>query len=389
VRIALAVLLCSIPLADVEAIPAFARRYKVTCALCHNPMPTLTDFGERFAANGFRMASGEAMPDSIATNDPLLSLPDKLPLAVRLDLYAQAYANGKAATDFQSPYGLKLMSGGAISKKLSYYFYTFLAERGEVGGIEDAFIHVNDIGNRPFDLALGQYQVSDPLFKRELRLEFEDYAVYRARVGDVPVDLMYDRGLMAAAEVAGFTLTGEIINGNGIGPAQPDRHFDNDAAKNFFLHATRDLFGGVRLGLFGYTGRSSIAGLRNQTRMIGADATLSRGIFELNGQFIHRTDSRPTYAQGEPGAALDGGFGELIVRPAGGRWYGFGLYNLVTTDQPLLDVRLGGPAGVRRHETISAGIGRLERRNFRWTAEAGYDTQQEVWRWTFGFVTAF
>ena len=35
------------------------------------------------------------------------------------------------------------------------------------------------------------------------------------------------------------------------------------------------------------------------------------------------------------------------------------------------------------------GIGRLERRNFRWTAEAGYDTQQEVWRWTFGFVTAF
>ena len=389
VRLALAALLCSIPLADAGAIPAFARRYKVTCALCHNPFPTLTEFGDRFAANGYRMVSGEATPDTIGTNDPLLSLPDKLPLAVRLDLYAQAYANGKAATDFQSPYGLKLMSGGAISKKLSYYFYTFLAERGEVGGIEDAFIHINDIGNRPFDLALGQYQVSDPLFKRELRLEFEDYAVYRARVGDVPVDLMYDRGLMAAAQVAGFTLTGEIINGNGIGPAQSDRHFDNDAAKNFFLHATRDLVGGVRLGLFGYTGRSSADGIRNQTKMVGADATLSRGIFELNGQFIHRTDSRPTYTRGEPEVALDGGFGELIVRPPGGRWYGFGLYNLVTTDQPLLNVRLGGPTEVRRHETISAGIGRLERRNFRWTAEAGYDTQQEVWRWTFGFVTAF
>jgi hypothetical protein len=75
---------------DAMAIPAFARRYKVTCALCHNPMPTLTEFGNRFAANGYRMASGEAMPDSIGTNDPLLSLPDKLPLAVRLDLYAQA-----------------------------------------------------------------------------------------------------------------------------------------------------------------------------------------------------------------------------------------------------------------------------------------------------------
>jgi len=387
--VAVAALLSAIALADATAIPAFARRYKVSCRLCHNPMPTLTAFGERFAANGFRMAAGESMPDSIAAGDSLLSLPDKLPLAVRLDLYAQAYANGKAVTDFQTPYGLKVLSGGAISKKLSYYFYAFLAERGEVAGIEDAFLYFNDIANRPVDLALGQYQVSDPLFKRELRLEFEDYAVYRARVGDVPVDLTYDRGLMLAADVAGFTLTGEIINGNGIGPAQSDRHFDNDAAKNLFLHATRDVIGGVRLGVFGYTGRSSVDGLRNQTKMIGADATLSRGALELNGQFIHRTDSRPTYTEGEAEAKLDGGFAELIVRHPGGRWYGFGLYNLVTTDQPLLDVRLGGPAGVRRYETLSAGIGRLERRNFRWTAEAGYDLEQEAFRWTLGFITAF
>lgn len=372
-----------------RAIPAFARRYKVSCMLCHQPFPTLSAFGERFAANGFRMAAGEEAPDTVGTGDPLLSLPDKLPLAVRLDLYAQAYANGKAVTDFQYPYGLKVLSGGAISKKLSYYFYAFLAERGDVAGIEDAFLYVNDIGNQPVDLAVGQFQISDPLFKRELRLEFEDYAVYRARVGDVPVDLTYDRGLMAAADVAGFTLTGEIFNGNGIGSAQPDRHFDSDAAKNFFLHVTRDLFDGARLGVFGYTGRSSVEGLRNQTRMIGVDGTFSRGPLELNGQFIHRTDSRPTYTPGEPEARLDGGFAELIVRPSGGRWYGFGLYNLVTTDRALLNVRLGGPAGVRRHETMSAGVGRLERRNFRWTFEAGYDTQQEIWRWTVGLVTAF
>ena len=372
-----------------RAIPAFARRYKVSCLLCHNPFPTLTAFGERFAGNGFRLVPGEASPDTVGTGDPLLSLPDKVPLAVRLDLYAQAYANGKAATDFQSPYALKLLSGGAISRKISYYFYTYLAERGEVGGIEDAFLYFNDLANQPIDLAVGQYQVSDPLFKRELRLEFEDYAVYRARVGDVPVDLTYDRGLMAVADVAGVTLTGEIINGNGIGAADPERHFDNDAAKNLFLHATRDVIGGLRLGVFGYTGRSSVEGVRNQTRMIGVDGTLARGGFELNGQFIHRTDSRPTYTTGEPRISLDGGFAELIVRPRGGRWYGFGLYNLVTTDQPLLDVRLGGPAGVRRHETVSAGLGRLERRNFRWMMEAGYDTERDRWRWTFGLITAF
>src|SRR5690606_19189092 len=109
--------------------------------------------------------------------------------------------------------------GGALSKSISYYFYTFLLERGDVGGIEDAFLYFNDIGGAPLDVAVGQFQVSDPLFKRELRLEFEDYAVYRARLGNVPVDLTYGRGIMAMADVAGFTLTGEVLNGVGLAGA--------------------------------------------------------------------------------------------------------------------------------------------------------------------------
>jgi hypothetical protein len=219
---------------DAAAIPAFARRYRVSCQLCHNPIPALTAFGEQFAANGFRFAAAEEPRDTVDTGDPLLSLIKDLPLAMRLDLYAQVYANGRAATDFQTPYGVKLLTGGPISKKLSYYFYTYLFERGEIGGVEDALVQLNDIGGKPVDLIAGQFQISDPMFKRELRLEFEDYAVYRARVGAVPLNLTYDRGLMAMADVAGFALTGEVVNGNGRGEAEPDRHFDNDAFKNFF-----------------------------------------------------------------------------------------------------------------------------------------------------------
>jgi hypothetical protein len=29
-----------------EAIPAFARKYRVSCALCHQPFPRLNAFGE-------------------------------------------------------------------------------------------------------------------------------------------------------------------------------------------------------------------------------------------------------------------------------------------------------------------------------------------------------
>ena len=385
----LAVLALLTVVPDANAIPAFARRYGVSCATCHNPIPKLNAFGEQFAGNGFRFALGEPPRDTINTGDPLLTLMRELPLAVRLDLYAQTYANGKAVTDFQTPYGLKLMSGAPIADKVSYYFYTFISERGEVGGIEDALVQVDDIGGQPVDLIVGQFQVSDPLFKRELRLEFEDYAVYRARVGEAPTDLTYDRGLMVAADVAGFEVVGQLLNGNGIGPADEERRFDNNAAKNLSARISRDLAEGVRVGAYGYTGLSGLDGVDNRTRYLGFDATLSSGSFELNGQYLRRTDSHATFTPGEATTTTEGGFAELLYIPPGSRWYGFGLYNLVTADRPLLNARLGGPEAVDRNETISAGIGYLARRNLRWQFETGWDTEQELLRLTLGLVTAF
>jgi hypothetical protein len=72
--------------------------------------------------------------------------------------------------------------------------YVNLLERGEFGGFEDAILILNDIGGIPLDLNVGQFQVSDPLFKREVRLMFEDYIVYRANIG-ANSNLTYDRDL--------------------------------------------------------------------------------------------------------------------------------------------------------------------------------------------------
>ncbi|HEU5049529.1 MAG TPA: hypothetical protein VFU00_04335, partial [Gemmatimonadales bacterium] len=321
--------------------------------------------------------------------DELLSLMKDVPLAIRLDAYAQMYANGSAVTDFQTPYSLKILSGGSLSNSISYYFYAFLYERGEVGGVEDAFLYFNDLGGKPVDLLAGQFQVSDPMFKRELRLEFEDYAVYRARMGDVPSDLTYDRGVLATADLAGFTLTGQIVNGNGRGSADEERRFDSDPGKTFVLHASRDLVEGFRLGGFVYSGRTESEDVSNNTTMFGGDATLSHGAFELNIQYLHRKDNRPTYDVLDPGASLDGGFAELLVRPAGSRWLGFALYNLIDADRPIMDVRLGGPGPSDRYETLSGGLGYLLRRNLRLTGEATWDIELEASRWTFGFVSAF
>ncbi|MEX2177785.1 MAG: hypothetical protein WD801_03685 [Gemmatimonadaceae bacterium] len=40
-------------------IPAFARKYGLSCASCHSPIPRLTPLGETFAANGFEFSPDE------------------------------------------------------------------------------------------------------------------------------------------------------------------------------------------------------------------------------------------------------------------------------------------------------------------------------------------
>jgi hypothetical protein len=340
------------------------------------------------------MAIDEEPRDTIGTGDDILTLPASVPLALRLDAYAQLYADGKAATDFQMPWNLKLLSGGTLGKKLSYYIYFLLAERGEVAGIEDAFIYWNDIGGAPVDLAVGQFQVSDPMFKRELRLQVMDYAIYKVLVGLQPANLTYDRGFMASADLAGFTITGTLVNGNGIPAANEIFRYDNDANKNLFGHITRDLGDHARLGLMGYTGRQDgevygFPGQENAITMWGVDATFGTGPVQLNLQYVGRTDTEADFVPGEPTVETDGGFAEVLFRPAGKRWYGYGLYNYIEASAPVLNVKMGVPVGVAGYESIAVGGGYLVYRNFRLYGEYGYDFNNELNRLSAGFTTAF
>lgn len=98
------------PVQRADTIPAFARRYRVSCQVCHAPGPRLTPVGEAFAGDNFQFAVGEPPRDTIATGDPLLRLQRDLPLAVRMDAYAQALPKrrpGEARTDQQLPWVVK------------------------------------------------------------------------------------------------------------------------------------------------------------------------------------------------------------------------------------------------------------------------------------------
>ena len=387
------------PLSGAEAIPAFARKYRVSCSLCHAPVPRLTAFGEEFAANGFQFSLDEVPTDTLATGDPLLRLMDGIPLALRFDAYVQALsdADDVAGTDLQTPWFIKLLSGGQIADKVSYYLYFFMSERGEIAGLEDAYVQFSDLWSSGVDLLVGQFQVSDPLFKRELRLEYEDYQAYRVRVGDSRADLTYDRGVMAAfSPWDGGDVSFQVLNGRGLDEATERKVYDTDDWKNVAGRISQGV-GSLRVGAFAYYGTETGhlgtgPDLENEILVYGPDLTLSLGpTLELNAQYLRRTDERPFFELDQADTEIDMGFAELIWSPEGpgGRWFFTGLYNHVEADAPLFTVRTGEEHLLESYQAGALGANWLMARNLRLTGELQYDFEREGFRLVAGFVSAF
>lgn len=380
-----------------EAIPAFARKYRVSCSLCHGPVPRLTEFGEIFAGNGFEFQPGEEPRDTIQTGDPLLRLQQGIPLAVRFDFYVQALSEapaGAGAVDLQTPWGIKLLTGGQISERISYYMYFYMSEHGEIAGLEDAYIQFTDLFGTDIAVMVGQFQVSDPLFKRELRLEFEDYNAYRVRVGDARADLTYDRGIMAIRGLwPGADFVAGVVNGVGLSGTTDAKQYDIDTWKAGFARLTQDA-GPLRLGVYAYVNDEERADIVDDILVWGPDATLGLGrIGELNLQWLRRTDSNPEFSLVAltDDATTDMGFAELILWPGGqtGRLFFTALYNRVKGYDIPFSVRQGEPGPLMEYEYGAGGVHYLLARNIRLMAEAGWDFEAERARFTIGAATAF
>lgn len=370
---------------QVQAIPAFARKYQFSCSTCHAPFPRLKPFGEAFAARGFRLEDPAQEPSRAFydVGDPWLMLPRELPLAVRLDGYASVVdSKGQTTyTDVEWPWSVKILTGGQLTKSVSYYAYGIL-EKGETLKLEDTWVQFNSIFKLPVDLMVGQFQVSDPLFKRELRLERNEYAILSLQLGHVPTNLTYDRGFVLTWHApAGVEVVGQVVNGNGIDPPEGDR-FDDNRFKAGSLRLVRS-FGPVRLGLFGYRGKSGPdPGPKDRVTYLGPDvvADLSDK-WQLSLCYLRRTDDDPFLA-GRKGSSLatKGGFAELHFFPQGqdGRWVLTLLANRITSDVPGVEVK-----------NASLTVNYLLARNFRLVAEFLRDQTADRNRLSFGLVTAF
>jgi len=372
-----------IPTDDAQAIPAFARKYSMTCGTCHAPAPKLKDYGDDFAGNGFVLKDQDAPRYTVETGDDNLELIRDLPIAVRLEGYVKHGTELDRKVDLTFPYNIKLLSGGAIARNISYYFYFFLSERGEVAGLEDAFVMFNDVGGSELDIYVGQFQVSDPLFKRELRLTYEDYQCYRYRPGNSQISMTYDRGVMFTYGFeSGTDVIVEIVNGNGIGEADEYRTYDNDKYKSFVARVSQDLSEFARLGVFGYYGKEG-SPYTNEVKVGGLDASLLGGPLEVNVQYLNREDDNPELLESRDrwGVTSNSLMAEVTFMPQGdrSRWYAVGLYNLVDYS--------GSPEPV--HNSITAHVGHTIRTNIRAFVENTYYVDAEENRLLFGLMTAF
>lgn len=363
------------------AIPTYAWQYKLSCSACHSPVPKLMQFGESFAANGFQL-EGIEMPNSILqTGDSSLSLMSELPLAVRFDGFARILPDQEQKTDIEWPFVMKIFSSGQIKKDISYFFYFLMNEGGSITGVEDAFLYFNDIAGQKLDITVGQFQVADMIFKRELRPTFEDYQIYEIRPGMTKADLTYDRGI-----IVDYTLPSEtdlfvsVLNGNGIGPST-DGLYDSDRYKNFCGRVAQPITSSVTIGAVGYLGKESTAGALNRFSMIGGDASFAFGRFELLGQYLHRHDANPFFLGAKDSTInSDGGFAQLMYAPAAEKsdWYVFLLYNNVRSD--IEEVK---------YHSLVGNFTYMVSRNFKLTGEYGYDIERAKHSMTFGFMTAF
>lgn len=257
------------------AMPVFARQYDMTCAVCHSAYPRLNAFGEQFRDNNYRLPNWREKT-IIDAKDDMLALPKSPPLALRMQTFVQGrqgrevnatydgFTNNNAEFDFQTPYLIKLLSSAPLSDHISYYFYAIFAEKGANGEtlLEDAWFRHDDAFGSKIGTLLGQFQVSDLMFPREIRLTFQDFIAYRM------AGITYDRGVIFDRAFGPVSLALGAVNGNGItdnftvnspGYRRADHLFDNDTHKNVFGRIGVDI-GPVNAGLFGLSGEQKSRG---------------------------------------------------------------------------------------------------------------------------------
>ena len=173
-----------------EAVPAFARKYELSCNACHTRQPRLNNFGQRFLENGYQLPGtedGGAKRKSLfggplggATLDR--NLGNYFAVRLRADVQKANFREKTEATDeidIIFPNVINLFFAGTATKNISFFFEAEYATQGDEEGIvfERSFLVFDNLGGH--QVANVKIGVFDPS-------AFYSFPTHRQQLNPIP-----------------------------------------------------------------------------------------------------------------------------------------------------------------------------------------------------------
>lgn len=332
---------------DVLVIPAFARRYRVSCSRCHVAAPKLNAVGEAFRLNGYRFprfepATREDQPVPLG-EEPWKDLfpkaiwpgelPATLPIAIRVqsDLEMSRDRNGETTTNFRLPQDVYLLAGGSLGERVGV-FVEGEWNRDEGAELLQAKVGFLDLlprlGSRAVNLWVGLqnlylFTFADRQIDRVARQPFvwqrfgpADLPISAAGGTVTPVSDYRIGANQPSVEVSGLGGS-RFWYAVGLGQGGATGRRDNNDHKDIYYKA-RYKIGGLGLDgsypaavakpgafgqfhdhtvvveTFGYFGREpSIAGVESRHRTVGAVLRAVWGPTDVGAGVVRLTDDQP------------------------------------------------------------------------------------------------
>ena len=298
---------------DVEAIPAFARRYDLPCHFCHDGYPKLSVLGEQFKERGFRLED-----DVTEVSDWLRAVP----VSGRAFLRQTFEEEGNAMTEGV----FRLVSGGNLGGRLSYWIddsYALTDDGARRDGIDNAYLRVEIL---PEELYVkgGRIELDLPFTQRRTPQLFA-YEIYFANPGFETDSIgVHQDGV----ELGGFLEDATRWSVAVVGGRNSDEQEELSKAAGKFdgnvFGRLAHRFGEARAGAYLYWGRNTLA-RQSGGRVLEWDDTLFRlggdlsgyfGQAHAYGTFLYGRSSNPFADPAHPegtgeAASFTGGFVQL------------------------------------------------------------------------------
>ena len=297
--------------ADAQAIPAFARKYKLGCNACHTVYPQLNRFGRDFRDNGFRM------PDEIqeflkrtppiappqgaqaAVEDFWSFIPDQIPLSIQAKFHDAINPKGAVKSDFQLE-ELQLQSGGTLTPRVSYYLHHHLVEEGGPGTLYTGWVRFNNLlGSDWLNVSVGQIELPLSFSPEVERLSSFGYLVFDRQLGANTFNLNTPQlGVQIFGQSErGTKLWAGVVNGTGLAMNDATQSFDSNGFKDVYARVGQEI-GEHFVGGFVYYGRTSVTGqdvgaFDDRFVRAGGDASVNLGKVIVYGTALWARDDNP------------------------------------------------------------------------------------------------